>query len=89
VKQQDAFLTTRNGNKRRRKTTKGWEILIKWKEGSTTWVSMKDIKGSYPVQLAEHATQRQIAGEPAFAWWIHNVLQKQNRIIAKLKTNIG
>jgi hypothetical protein len=28
VKQQDAFLTTRNGNKCRRETTKGWEILI-------------------------------------------------------------
>ncbi len=25
-------------------------------------------------------------GEPAFAWWICHVLQKRNRIIAKLKT---
>jgi hypothetical protein len=74
VKQQDAFLTTRDGNKRRRETTKGWEILIQWKVGSTTWVSMKDIKGSYPVQLAEYATQRQIAGEPASAWWIRHVM---------------
>jgi hypothetical protein len=47
---------------------------------------MKDIKGSYPVQLAEYATQRRIAGEPAFTWWICNVLQKRNRIIVKLKT---
>jgi hypothetical protein len=86
VKQQDAFLTTRNGNKRRRETTKEWEILIQWKDGSTTWVSMKDIKGSYPVQLAEYSTQRRIAGEPASAWWIRNVLQKRNRIIVKLKT---
>jgi hypothetical protein len=86
VKQQDAFLTMRNGNKRRRKTTKGWEILIQWKDGSTTWVSMKDIKGSYPVQLAEYATQRRIAGEPAFVWWICHVLQQPNIIIAKLKT---
>jgi hypothetical protein len=86
VKQQDAFLTTRNGNQRRRETTKGWEILIQWKDGSTTWVSMKDIKNSYPVQLAEYATQRRIAGEPAFAWWIQHVLHKRNRIIAKLKT---
>jgi hypothetical protein len=86
VKQQDALLTTCNGKKRRRETTKGWEILIHWKDGSTTWVSMKDIKGSYPVQLAEYATQRRIAGEPASVWWIRHVLQKRNRIIAKLKT---
>jgi hypothetical protein len=50
------------------------------------WVSMKDVKNSYPVQLAEYATQRRIAGEPAFAWWIRHVLHKRNRIIAKLKT---
>ena len=38
------------------------------------------------MQLAEYATQRRIAGEPAFAWSIRNVLQKRSIIIAKLKT---
>jgi hypothetical protein len=38
------------------------------------------------VQLAEYATQKRIAGEPAFALWIPHVLQKRNQIIAKLKT---
>jgi hypothetical protein len=85
VKQQDAFITTRTGTKRRRETTKGYEILVQWKDGSTTWVAMKDMKNSYPVQLAEYATQRRIAGEPAFAWWIKHVLEKRNRIIGKLK----
>jgi hypothetical protein len=28
VKQQDAFITTRTGTKRRKETTKGWEILV-------------------------------------------------------------
>ncbi len=85
VKEQDAFLTARNGTKRRRETTVGWEILIEWKDGSTSWIAMKDVKNSYPVQLAEYATQRRIAGEPAFAWWTKHVLQKKNRIISKLK----
>jgi hypothetical protein len=44
VRQRDAFLTTRNGNQRRRETMKGWEILIQWKDGSSTWVSTKDVK---------------------------------------------
>jgi hypothetical protein len=44
------------------------------------------MKNSCPVQVAEHATQRRIAGEPAFAWWIKHVLEdKRNRIIGKLK----
>jgi hypothetical protein len=43
------------------------------------------MKNSYPVKLAEHATQRRIAGEPAFAWWLHHAMSKRNRIIGKLK----
>jgi hypothetical protein len=84
VKQQDAFLTTRTGTKRRRHTTQGWEILVQWKDGSTTWITLKDIKNSYPVQLAEYAVANKISGEPAFAWWVQYVLSKRNRIISKI-----
>ena len=85
VKQQDAFVTTRTGTKRRKETTKGYEILVQWKDGSTTWVALKDMKESYPLELAEYAVQRRIAGEPAFAWWVPHVLKKRNRIIGKVK----
>jgi hypothetical protein len=84
VKQQDAFLTTRTGTKRRRETTQGWEILVQWKDGSTTWITLKDMKNSYPVQLAEYAVQSRLSGEPAFAWWVSHVLKKRNRIIGKV-----
>ncbi len=67
AKQQDAFVTTRTGTERRKETTKGWEILVQWKDGSTTWVALKDMKNSCPVQLAECATNRRIAGEPLLA----------------------
>jgi hypothetical protein len=85
VKQQDAFLTTSNRNQRRREPTKGWEILVQWKDGSSTWISLKDMKNSYPVQLAEYATLKWLAGEPAFASWINHVISKCNRIIGKVK----
>ena len=68
LKQQDAFITTKTGTKHRRETTKGWELLIEWKDGSTNWVSLKDIKESYPVQVAEFALATCISMEPAFAW---------------------
>ena len=86
IRQQDAFVTTRTGTKRRRETTKGWEILVEWKDGSTTWVQLKDLKESYPVQLAEYAVQARISEEPAFAWWCSYVLRKRNRIISKVKS---
>ena len=81
--QQDAFAVTSTGTKRRVQTTKGWEISVQWKDGSTTWNSLKDVKDSYPVQLAEYAVENHISEEPAFAWWAKHVLKKRDRIISK------
>ena len=53
VKDQDAFIKTCTGINRRRDTTKGVEVLFQWKDGITTWVTLKDMKNSYPVQMAE------------------------------------
>jgi len=86
LKEQDAFVHTSRGTKRRKESTIGWEILVKWKDGSTTWVALKDLKESYPVQLAEYAVTARIAEEPAFAWWVPFTLRKRNRIIAKVKS---
>ena len=47
---------------------------------------MKDVKESYPVQLAEFAISNRIAEEPAFAWWVPFVMKKRNRILAKVKS---
>ena len=47
---------------------------------------MKDLKESYPVQLAEYAVQARIAEEPAFGWWVPHTLKKRNRIIAKVRS---
>ena len=86
VKHQDAFITMTTGTKRRRETTKGWEILIEWKDGSMNWVAWKDVKESYPVQLAEFAISNRIAEEPALAWWVPFMMKKRNRILAKVKS---
>ena len=86
VKKQDAFITTKTGTKRRRETTKGWELLVRWKDGGTDWIALKDIKESYPVQVAKYAVSSRISEEPAFAWWASSVLKKCNRIIAKTKS---
>ena len=84
LKQQDAFITTKTGTKCRRETTKGWELLVEWKDSSTNWVSLKDIKESYLVEVAEFALATHISMEPAFAWWVPFVLKKRNRILAQV-----
>ena len=55
VLQQDAYITTSSGTRRRRETMAGWELLAQWKDGSMNWIALKDIKESYPVQVAEYA----------------------------------
>ena len=44
VKEQDAFITTRTGKNRCRETKKGVEALFQWKDGITTWVTLKYMK---------------------------------------------
>ena len=67
IKEEDALIHMANGDKQRRETTKGWEVCIQWKDSSLTWNQVKDLKESYPIQLAEYAVQNKISEEPAFA----------------------
>ena len=83
IKSEDAFIHISNGNKRRRETTKGWEVYIQWKDGSSTWNQVKDVKEAYPVQLAEYAVQNRISEQSAFSWWIKYLLKKRDRIVLK------
>ena len=69
-----------------KRTTRGWEICVSWKDGSTDWVSLKDMKNSYPIELAEYAVQANIIDEPAFKWWVKDVLKKRSRIVSKVKS---
>ena len=51
-------------------TTKGWDIQVKWKDGSIDWLPLTQVKESMPVELAEYAVAQKIHREPAFNWWV-------------------
>jgi hypothetical protein len=55
-------------NPQLKRTTKGWKLLVLWKDGTSTWVPLKDLKESNPVQIAEYAVGNKIASESAFNW---------------------
>jgi hypothetical protein len=55
VSNTDGWVVTKRGNKKKRKTTQGWKLLFRWKDGSETWVPLKDLKGSHPIEVAEFA----------------------------------
>ena len=67
VAKEDTFITTKSGTKRCKETTKGWDLLMRWKDGSSTWVHLKDMKEEFSVQVAEYAVMAMISPKPTFA----------------------
>ena len=81
----NSFTKSNNNVLSRKHTTDGWDLLVSWKDGSSNWVSLKDLKESYPVEIAEYAKIKGITTEPAFAWWVNYVIRKKSAIISKIK----
>ena len=54
----DGSYTSRNGNQVPTMTTRGWKLLVEWKDGSSTWVPLKSLKVSNPVELVEYAVAK-------------------------------
>jgi hypothetical protein len=88
VSKTDMYVVTPRGQKRMRKTTQGWKLLIQWAGGSESWIALKDMKESHPVEVAEFARARGIHDEPAFSWWVPYVIRKRDVILSKLKARI-
>jgi len=86
ISKDDGFVISSGGNRTAKKTTRGWELCVEWKDGTSDWVKLKDLKDSNPVELAEYAVANLIVDEPAFKWWVPLTLKKRNRVIAKVKS---
>jgi hypothetical protein len=83
---EDGWYITKTGTRRRKPTTKGWELLISWKDGTSSWTRLADIKESFPLEVAEYVKGVGILDEPAFAWWCYEVLRRKKRHISGAKT---
>ena len=88
IEKKDLYFKTRSGKKRMKKTTCGWKFLGLWKNGSETWVLLKDMKESHLIKIDEFAKSRGIDQKPAFASWIPYNLQKREIIISAINTRI-
>ncbi len=56
------------------KATAGWFFLVRWKDGQEDVVRLRDIKESYPIEIARYAKSVNIDTHPAFTWWINIIL---------------
>jgi hypothetical protein len=85
ISEEESYYSTRSGPKPKR-TTRGWRLLVEWKDGTSSWVSLADLNDSYRVQVADYAVANKLTREPAFRWWVPFVLKKRARILKKVKT---
>ena len=75
-----------NGREHKKKTTRGWQLCILWKDGSTSWEMLKDLKESYPLEVAEYAVANLLDKEPAFNWWVDFTLKRRARLIKAISS---
>jgi hypothetical protein len=47
-------------------STIGWQLFCQWKDGSTSWENLADLKESHPIETAKYAKILGIDHEPAF-----------------------
>ena len=56
--------------------------------GDTTFIALKDIKETNPVEISEYVLANQLEKEPAFAWWIRTALKRRDTIISKVSRRV-
>ncbi len=66
-------------------STVGWQVCCQWKDGSTSWESLADLKECHPIEIAEYAVTKGLVYEPAFNWWVPHVLKKCDQIISQVR----
>ena len=82
VHKYDAFVDNFTRIKQKNMIMKGWDICVRWKYGSTDWIVLRDIKQSYPIELAGFSLMHGIHEDRDFAWWVTYVEKKRKTIIS-------
>ena len=49
-------------------------------------MDLQTVKDSNPIKVAEIVIANQLDQEPAFAWWVRDVLRHKKQIISKVKS---
>ena len=94
----DGFIYNRKGERVLRKSMRGINLLCVVKSGQNEdefdrsmnlWHPLKELKESYPFQVAKFAVARAIDKIPAFAWWVNYTLKKRDTIITSMRQRIA
>ena len=81
---ENGFVELPSGVRKRKITTKGWDLKIEWEDGTSSWIPLAEVKESNPIEVAEYSVAAEINNEPAFAWWVNTTLKRRDRIIKRV-----
>ena len=87
----DGYIMDQNGKKCLHKTAAGVKMKVSLRSGDKiikTWLPLKDLKESNPVQVAEFAKTRGLDTKPEFKWWVNHTLKKRDIIIAYITARL-
>ena len=82
------YVTTNSGQRRFRKTTAGWKLLVPWNNGTEQWIPLSIMKNPNPVEVAWFAVARVIDREPAFSWCVPYNLCRRELIIDVVNSRV-
>ena len=61
---------------------------MQWRDETESWIHLKYLKESHPVEVAAFVIAIGISDEPAFAWWLPYIIRKQDTILSAIKSRI-
>jgi hypothetical protein len=65
VDRADMYIKHRS-NLQGRETTKGWYLRIEWKDGTTSWECLADLKENNPVEVDDYSVSNNLHDSPDF-----------------------
>jgi hypothetical protein len=72
----DGFRLLPNGQQVPKKSESRWDLEAEWKDGTTSWLPLKELKETNGVEVAQYARDNRLLEEPAFAWWAPHYLKR-------------
>ena len=89
IAEDDGWYTTPQGARRRVITTRGCDLNILWRDGTSSWIPLKDMKEANPLEVAEYATLHGLGNHPVFAWWVPHTMKKSKVIIKQVSHRLA
>ena len=68
--EESGYYDTITGVKRRVVNNKVWKLKVKWDSVKTSYITLKYIRKTNPMEIEEYKKYNKTNKEPEFAWWV-------------------